>query len=92
MRRQAGPGEEILVDVLDLGTVARVRTYGSAGINLPWSRLARYGESYDNSSEQRYDLRIRRTVVVEASTEPARSRGMVLRMGECVWIGRRCTR
>ncbi|WP_329580477.1 carbon-nitrogen hydrolase family protein [Streptomyces sp. NBC_01361] len=45
VRQQAGPGEEILVDVLDLDTVTRVRRYGSAGINRPWSQLARYGES-----------------------------------------------
>ncbi|MCM2416412.1 hypothetical protein LNW71_35155 [Streptomyces sp. RKAG290] len=44
VRQQAGPGEEILVDVLDLDTVARVRRYG-AGINRPWSQLARYGKS-----------------------------------------------
>ncbi|MFJ7985866.1 carbon-nitrogen hydrolase family protein [Streptomyces sp. NPDC096351] len=45
VRQQAGPGEEVLVDVLDLDTVTRVRRYGSAGINRPWSQLARYGES-----------------------------------------------
>ncbi|MYW69771.1 carbon-nitrogen hydrolase family protein [Streptomyces sp. SID8379] len=45
VRQQAGPGEETLVDVLDLDTVTRVRRYGSAGINRPWSQLARYGES-----------------------------------------------
>ncbi|MEU5954716.1 carbon-nitrogen hydrolase family protein [Streptomyces sp. NPDC047525] len=45
VRQQAGPGAEILVDVLDLDTVARVRSYGSAGLNRPWSQLARYGES-----------------------------------------------
>ncbi|NBE56094.1 carbon-nitrogen hydrolase family protein [Streptomyces boluensis] len=45
VRQQAGPGEEILVDVLDLDTITRVRAYGSAGINRPWSQLARYGES-----------------------------------------------
>jgi formamidase len=44
VRQQAGSGEEILVDVLDLDTVTRVRRYGSAGINRPWSQLARYGE------------------------------------------------
>lgn len=44
VRQQAGSGEEILVDVLDLDTVSRVRTYGSAGINRPWAQLARYGE------------------------------------------------
>ncbi|WP_239150061.1 carbon-nitrogen hydrolase family protein [Streptomyces sp. SID13588] len=51
VRQQAGSGEEIHVDVLDTVTVTvtvtvtRVRRYGSAGINRPWSRLARYGES-----------------------------------------------
>ncbi|MFF7777441.1 carbon-nitrogen hydrolase family protein [Streptomyces tanashiensis] len=45
VRQQAGPGEEVLVDVIDLDTVTRVRAYGSAGINRPWSQLARYGES-----------------------------------------------
>ncbi|MER5639162.1 carbon-nitrogen hydrolase family protein [Kitasatospora sp. NPDC002227] len=43
VRQQAGPGEEVLVDVLDLDTVTRVRRYGSAGLNRPWSQLARYG-------------------------------------------------
>ncbi|MFC1429667.1 carbon-nitrogen hydrolase family protein [Streptacidiphilus sp. N1-3] len=43
VRQQAGPGEEILVDVLDLDTVTRVRAYGTAGLNRPWSQLARYG-------------------------------------------------
>ncbi|MEU3742514.1 carbon-nitrogen hydrolase family protein [Streptomyces sp. NPDC032198] len=45
VRQQAGPGEETLVDVLDLDTVTRVRRYGSAGINRPWTQLARYGTS-----------------------------------------------
>ncbi|MFD9726163.1 carbon-nitrogen hydrolase family protein [Streptomyces sp. NPDC059072] len=45
VRQQAGGGEEIIVDVLDLDTVTRVRHYGSAGLNRPWSQLARYGES-----------------------------------------------
>jgi formamidase len=44
MRQQAGSGEEVLVDVLDLDTVTRVRDYGSSGINRPWEQLARYGE------------------------------------------------
>ncbi|KOG08364.1 MULTISPECIES: carbon-nitrogen hydrolase family protein [Streptomyces] len=44
VRQQAGAGEEILVDVLDLDTVSRVREQGSAGLNRPWSQLARYGE------------------------------------------------
>jgi formamidase len=54
IRQQAGTGEEILVDVLDLDTVNRVRRYGSNGINRPWQQLARYGEQiklpmYDGS-------------------------------------------
>ncbi|MFF0483044.1 carbon-nitrogen hydrolase family protein [Streptomyces sp. NPDC004435] len=45
VRQQAGPGEEILVDVLDLDAVTRTRTYGSSGLNRPWSQLARHGAS-----------------------------------------------
>ncbi|MEU1014203.1 nitrilase-related carbon-nitrogen hydrolase [Streptomyces sp. NPDC005898] len=44
VRQQAGTGEEILVDVLDLDTVTRVREQGSAGLNRPWAQLVRYGE------------------------------------------------
>ncbi|WP_329493780.1 carbon-nitrogen hydrolase family protein [Kitasatospora herbaricolor] len=44
VRQQAGTGEEILVDVLDLDTVTRVRRSGSSGLNRPWAQLARYGE------------------------------------------------
>ncbi|GIH81066.1 carbon-nitrogen hydrolase family protein [Planobispora longispora] len=44
VRQQAGPGEEILVDVLDLDAVTRVRAYGSSGINRPWAQLERYGD------------------------------------------------
>ncbi|MFJ6509881.1 carbon-nitrogen hydrolase family protein [Streptomyces sp. NPDC091406] len=44
VRQQAGTGEEILVDVLDLDTVSRAREQGSAGLNRPWAQLARYGE------------------------------------------------
>ncbi|MFD9127662.1 carbon-nitrogen hydrolase family protein [Kitasatospora sp. NPDC059571] len=47
VRQQAGSGEEVLVDVLDLDTVTRVRRYGSAGINRPWAQLARYGSTID---------------------------------------------
>ena len=43
VRQQAGSGEEVLVDTLDLDTVTRVRTYGSAGLNLPWDQIARHG-------------------------------------------------
>ncbi|MET9612079.1 carbon-nitrogen hydrolase family protein [Kitasatospora indigofera] len=44
VRQQAGTGEEILVDVLDLDAVSRVRRFGSSGLNRPWAQLARYGE------------------------------------------------
>ncbi|MFG2822775.1 carbon-nitrogen hydrolase family protein [Kitasatospora sp. NPDC048365] len=47
VRQQAGTGEEILVDVLDLDAVSRVRTYGSAGINRPWAQLDRYGHTVE---------------------------------------------
>jgi formamidase len=44
VRQQAGGGEEILVDALDLDAVTRVRRFGSNGINRPWAQLARYGD------------------------------------------------
>lgn len=47
IRQQAGPGEEVLVDVLDLDAVTRVRRHGSNGINRPWSQLARYGDEIE---------------------------------------------
>jgi len=47
VRQQAGSGEEILVDVLDLDTVTRVRAFGSAGINRPWAQLAAHGATID---------------------------------------------
>ncbi|WP_369148470.1 carbon-nitrogen hydrolase family protein [Streptomyces sp. R44] len=47
VRQQAGAGEEVLVDVLDLDAVTRVRQYGSAGVNRPWSQLARYGSTIE---------------------------------------------
>ena len=43
VRQQAGPGEEILVETLDLDTVTKVRTYGTFGLNRPWDQLARHG-------------------------------------------------
>ncbi|MGW4338101.1 carbon-nitrogen hydrolase family protein [Rhodococcus koreensis] len=43
IRQQAGSGEEILVDTLDLDAVTRVRTYGTFGLNRPWNQIARYG-------------------------------------------------
>ncbi|HEX2316146.1 MAG TPA: carbon-nitrogen hydrolase family protein [Thermomonospora sp.] len=45
VRQQAGHGEEVLVDVLDLDAVTRVRTYGSTGLNRPWAQLARHGSA-----------------------------------------------
>lgn len=43
VRQQAGGGEEILVDVLDLDAVARVRRHGTLGLNRPWAQLDRDG-------------------------------------------------
>jgi formamidase len=43
IRQQAGPGEEILVDTIDLDTVTKVRTYGTFGLNTPWDQIARHG-------------------------------------------------
>lgn len=43
IRQQAGAGEEILVDTLDLDAVTKVRTYGTFGLNRPWDQLARHG-------------------------------------------------
>ncbi|MFI8101051.1 hypothetical protein [Streptomyces sp. NPDC086023] len=43
VRRQAGPGEEILVDTLDLDAVDRVGALGGNGLNRPWTQLAAHG-------------------------------------------------
>jgi formamidase len=43
IRQQAGPGEEILIETIDLDTVTKVRTYGTFGLNRPWDQLARHG-------------------------------------------------
>jgi formamidase len=43
VRQQAGVGEEVLVDCLDLDTVSRVRTCGTFGLNRPWDQIARHG-------------------------------------------------
>ncbi|MFF1565349.1 carbon-nitrogen hydrolase family protein [Streptomyces sp. NPDC058293] len=45
VRQQAGPGQELLADVLDLDAVTRVREFGSSGLNRPWAQLERYGSS-----------------------------------------------
>jgi formamidase len=39
----AGDGEEFLTDVLDLDAVARVREYGSVGLNRMWAQLEAEG-------------------------------------------------
>jgi formamidase len=43
VRQQAGGGDEVLVDVLDLDAVARVRRHGTLGLNRPWAQLDREG-------------------------------------------------
>lgn len=41
VRRQAGDGEELLTDVLDLDAVARVREHGLAGVSRLWEQARR---------------------------------------------------
>jgi formamidase len=43
VRQQAGVGEEVLIDCLDLDAVDRVRTYGTFALNKPWDQIARHG-------------------------------------------------
>lgn len=43
VRQQAGTGEEVMVDCLDLDSVNRVRAYGSFGLNRPWDQIVRHG-------------------------------------------------
>lgn len=43
VRQQAGSGEEVLIDCLDLDAVTRARTYGTFGLNRPWDQIARHG-------------------------------------------------
>jgi formamidase len=43
VRLQAGDGEELLTDVLDLDAVTRVREYGTAGVSRLWDQAARTG-------------------------------------------------
>ncbi|MET7300374.1 carbon-nitrogen hydrolase family protein [Embleya sp. NPDC005575] len=43
VRQQAGGGEEVLVDALDLDAVTRVRRFGTAGLNRPWTQIAKDG-------------------------------------------------
>jgi len=41
VRLQAGDGEELLTDVLDLDAVTRVRKYGTAGVSRLWDQAKR---------------------------------------------------
>jgi predicted amidohydrolase len=41
VRLQAGDGEEVLTDVLDLDTVTRVREFGTAGVSRIWEQAKR---------------------------------------------------
>ena len=43
VRLQAGDGEELLTDVLDLDAVARVREFGTAGVSRMWEQILRAG-------------------------------------------------
>jgi formamidase len=41
VRLQAGDGEELLTDVLDLDAVTRVREHGAAGVSRLWDQAVR---------------------------------------------------
>jgi predicted amidohydrolase len=43
VRFEAGSGEELITDVLDLDAVTRVREYGTAGVSRVWDQLDRTG-------------------------------------------------
>jgi predicted amidohydrolase len=43
VRVEAGAGEELLTDVLDLDAVSRVRRHGLAGVSRMWEQLRRVG-------------------------------------------------
>lgn len=43
VRQQAGAGEEVLIDCLDLDVVTRARSHGTFGLNRPWDQIARHG-------------------------------------------------
>jgi formamidase len=45
VRLEAGDGEELLTDVLDLDAVTRVREYGTAGVSRLWDQATRTGVS-----------------------------------------------
>jgi formamidase len=41
VRFEAGAGEELLTDVLDLDAVTRVREHGTAGVSRIWDQAQR---------------------------------------------------
>jgi predicted amidohydrolase len=43
VRLQAGEGEELLTDVLDLDAVTRVREFGTGGVSRMWEQILRTG-------------------------------------------------
>ncbi|HKP21688.1 MAG TPA: carbon-nitrogen hydrolase family protein [Thermoleophilaceae bacterium] len=43
VRLQAGDGDELITDVLDLDAVTRVREYGTAGVSRLWDQATRTG-------------------------------------------------
>lgn len=43
VRQQAGDGEELITDVLDLDAVERVRKFGTAGVSRMFDQIQRYG-------------------------------------------------
>ena len=43
VRLEAGSGEELLTDVLDLDAVERVRRFGTAGVSRMWEQMMREG-------------------------------------------------
>lgn len=47
VRLQAGAGDELLTDVLDLDAVARVRQFGTAGVSRMWEQLLRCGQDLE---------------------------------------------
>jgi formamidase len=47
VRVQAGEGEELVTDVIDLDAVTRVREHGLAGVSRMWEQLMRAGPAID---------------------------------------------
>lgn len=47
VRVEAGPGEELLTDVIDLDAVTRVREHGLAGVSRMWEQFVRAGPAVE---------------------------------------------